>query len=156
MNITLTLFAQILTFALLVWFIKAKLWGPLVKVLEDRKTRIADGLAAAEQGHREQELAEKRVEERLNEARRQAADIVAQAQRRAAGLMEEAKGDAVVEGKRIKAAAEAEITQEANRAREQLREQIVGLAVAGAGRVLRREIDASAHEKALEDLVDRI
>lgn len=156
MNITLTLIAQILTFLLLVWFINAKLWGPLTKMLEDRKTRVAEGLAAAERGRHEQELAEQRAEEHLREAKQQAAEIIGQAQKRASEIVEEAKNDAVAEGSRLKAAAEAEITQEVNRAREQLRGQVVQLAVVGAGRVLEREVDASAHDKALEDLVAQI
>lgn len=156
MNITLTLIAQILTFGLLVWFIKAKLWGPLTKMLEDRKTRIADGLAAAERGRHEQELAEKRAQEHLREAKQQAGEIISQAQKRATEIMEDAKTEALAEGRRIKAAAEAELGQEVSRAREQLRGEVVQLAVVGAGRVLEREVDASAHEKALEDLVAQI
>jgi F-type H+-transporting ATPase subunit b len=155
-NITATLFAQILTFGLLVWFVKATLWGPMTKMLEDRKTRIAEGLAAAERGRHEQELAEKRAEEHLREAKQQAAEIIAQAQKRASEIVEEAKTDAEAEGSRLKAAAEAEIVQEVNRAREQLRGQVVQLAVVGAGRVLEREVDAAAHDKALEDLVAQI
>lgn len=156
MNITLTLIAQILTFGLLVWFIKAKLWGPLTKMLEDRKARIADGLAAAERGRHEQELAEKRAQEHLREAKQQAGEIISQAQKRATEIMEDAKTEALAEGRRIKAAAEAELGQEVSRAREQLRGEVVQLAVVGAGRVLEREVDASAHEKALEDLVAQI
>lgn len=156
MNITLTLIAQILTFGLLIWFIKAKLWGPLTTMLEDRKTRIADGLAAADRGRREQELAEKRAQERLREAKQQAGEIIAQAQKRATEIVEEAKTDALAEGQRIKAAAEAELGQEVSRAREKLRGEVVQIAVVGAGRVLEREVDASVHEKALEDLVAQI
>ncbi|MEJ2630283.1 MAG: F0F1 ATP synthase subunit B [Acidihalobacter sp.] len=156
MNITATLFAQILTFGLLVWFVKVTLWGPMTKMLEDRKTRIAEGLAAAERGRHEQELAEKRAEEHLREAKQQAAEIIAQAQKRASEIVEEAKTEAEAEGSRLKAAAEAEIVQEVNRAREQLRGQVVQLAVVGAGRVLEREVDAAAHDKALEDLVAQI
>ncbi|APZ44425.1 F0F1 ATP synthase subunit B [Acidihalobacter ferrooxydans] len=156
MNLTLTLVAQIITFVFLVWFVNAKLWGPMTKMLEDRKTRIAEGLAAAERGRHEQELAEKRAEEHLREAKQQAAEIIAQAQKRASEIVEEAKNDAVAEGNRLKAAAEAEIEQEANRAREQLRGQVVQLAIVGAGRVLEREVDASAHDKALADLVAQI
>lgn len=156
MNITLTLIAQILTFVLLVWFINAKLWGPLTKMLEDRKARIAEGLAAADRGRHEQELAEKRAEERLREAKHKAAEIIAQAQKRASEIVEEAKNDAIEEGNRLKAAAEAEIEQEVNRAREQLRKQVVELAIVGAGKVLEREIDAKAHEKALQDLVAQL
>lgn len=156
MNITLTLIAQILTFILLIWFINAKLWGPMTKMLEDRKTRIAEGLAAAERGRREHELAEQRAEERLREAKAQAAEIIAQAQKRSAEIVDEAKNSAIAETDRIKAAAEAELSQEVSRAKEQLRDQVVTLAVEGAGRVLDREVDAKAHEKALDDLIGQI
>lgn len=156
MNITLTLIAQILTFILLIWFINAKLWGPMTKMLEDRKTRIAEGLAAAERGRREHELAEQRAEERLREAKAQAAEIIAQAQKRSAEIVDEAKNSAVEESDRIKAAAEAELSQEVSRAKEQLRDQVVTLAVEGASRILGREVDAKAHEQALDDLIGQI
>ncbi len=156
MNITLTLVAQILTFVLLVWFINAKLWGPLTKILEDRKARVAEGLAAAERGRHEKELAEKRAEEELRQAKQKAAEIIAQAQKRATEIVDEAKTDAIEEGSRLKAAAEAEIEQEFNRAREQLRGQVAQLVVMGASKVLEREIDPKAHEQALKELVAQI
>lgn len=156
MNITLTLVAQILTFVLLVWFINAKLWGPLTKILEDRKARVAEGLAAAERGRHEKELAEKRAEEELREAKQKAAEIIAQAQKRATEIVDEAKTDAIEEGSRLKAAAEAEIEQEFNRAREQLRSQVAQLVVMGASKVLEREIDPKAHEQALKELVTQL
>jgi len=155
-NITLTLVAQILTFVLLVWFINAKLWGPLTKILEDRKARVAEGLAAAERGRHEKELAEKRAEEELRQAKQKAAEIIAQAQKRATEIVDEAKTDAIEEGSRLKAAAEAEIEQEFNRAREQLRGQVAQLVVMGASKVLEREIDPKAHEQALKELVAQI
>ncbi len=141
MNMTATLIGQILTFAALVWFINRFLWGPLTRMMADRSKRIADGLAAAERGQHEQELAEKRAMEVLHGAKGQAAEIISQAQRRAGEIIEEAKNDARGEGERLLQAARAEIDQEVNRAREQLRSQVASLAVAGAERVLAREID---------------
>jgi len=156
MNITLTLIVQVIVFAVLVWFIKGVLWEPMLKVLEDRKQRIADGLAAAEKGKHEEELARQKSLEELKTAKAEAADIIAQAQRRATEIVEEAKSTAAAEAGRAKAAAEAEIEQEVSRARENLRSQVASLAVSGAERVLGKEIDASAHAKALDDLAAQI
>lgn len=156
MNVTATLIGQMLTFAVLVWFVNRFLWGPLTQMMEDRKKRIADGLAAAERGKHEQELAEKRAAEVIHEAKEQAAGIIAQAQKRSTEIVEEAKDNARAESERIITAAHAEIDQEVNRAKEQLREQVAGLAVAGASRVLKREVDTSAHQQMLEDLVAEI
>ena len=156
MNITATLLGQILTFAVLVWFIQRYLWEPLTTALADRQKKIADGLVAAERGEHEQELARKRAAEKIAEAKQQAAEIIAQAQKRAGEIVEEAKESARTEGERLLAAANAEIEQEANRAREQLRGQVVSLAVAGAERVLEKEVDPKAHQKLLTDLVAQI
>lgn len=156
MNVTATLFGQMLTFAVLVWFIMKFLWDPMTKMMEDRKKRIADGLAAAERGKHEQELAEKRAAEVIHEAKDEAAQIVAQAQKRASEIVEEAKNNARAEGDRLIAAANAEIEQEVNRAKEHLRGQVVSIAVSGAGKVLNKEIDAKAHDALLKDLVAQI
>ena len=156
MNVTATLIGQMLTFAVLVWFVNRFLWGPLTQMMEDRKKRIADGLAAAERGKHEQELAEKRAAEVIHEAKEQAAGIIAQAQKRSTEIVEEAKDNARAESERIITAAHAEIEQEVNRAKEQLREQVAGLAVAGASRVLKREVDTTAHQQMLDDLVAEI
>lgn len=156
MNVTATLIGQILTFAVLVWFVKAVLWEPMLKVLEDRKRRVADGLEAAERGQHEHELAEKRAKERLQEAKQQAAEIISQAQKRAGEIVEDAKASALDEGERIKASAQADIDQERNRAKEQLRQQVASIALAGAERILEREIDAAAHRAVLEELASEI
>lgn len=156
MNVTATLIGQMLTFAVLVWFINRYLWGPMTQMMEDRKKRIADGLAAAERGKHEQELAEKRAKEVIHEAKDQASEILAQAQKRAGEIVEEAKAQARVEGERLKAAASAEIEHELNRAKEHLRGQVVTLAVSGAARVLSKEIDEKAHGDLLKDLVAQI
>lgn len=156
MNITLTLIGQILTFAVFVWFIKRYLWVPILTMMEDRQKRIADGLEAAERGQHDKELAEQRVRERLQEAKQQAAGIINDAQKRAGEIVEEAKAVAVTEGKRIQESAQADIAQEINRAKEQLRKQVAGLAVAGAERVLEKEIDPAVHQAALAELAAQI
>lgn len=156
MNVTATLIGQIVTFAVLVWFINRFLWGPMTQMMEDRKKRIADGLAAAERGKHEQELAEKRAAEVIHEAKEQAAQIIAQAQKRAGEIVEEAKDNARAEGDRLIAAANAEIEQEVHRAKEHLRGQVVSISIAGASKVLGKEIDDKAHDALLKDLVAQI
>ncbi len=156
MNITVTLIAQMIAFGLLIWFINKVMWGPLSGLLEARQKRIADGLAAAEKGKHEQALAEKRATELLKEAKDQAQDIVAQGQKRASEIVEEAKDTARAEGDRIVAAANAELEREVNQAKEVLRVQVAAIAVAGAEKVLKREIDAKAHETLLNDLAAQI
>lgn len=156
MNVTVTLIGQIIVFAILIWFIQRFLWGPLTNLMEQRKQRIADGLAAAERGQHEQQLAEERAAKVLQEAKGKANEIIAQAQKRANEIVEEAKTTARTEGDRLVAAANAEIEQETNRAREELRGQVVSIAVAGAGKVLKKEIDPKAHEVLLKDLVAQL
>ncbi|MCK9530872.1 MAG: F0F1 ATP synthase subunit B [Gammaproteobacteria bacterium] len=156
MNINLTLIGQSIAFFVFVWFVMKFVWPPLINVLNERKNTIADGLAAAERGKHQQELAEKRAAEVIHEARDRAAEIIAKAEQRANEIIDEAKNAARSEGDRLKAAANAEIEQEVFRAKEQLRGQVVSLAVAGAGKVLRKEIDAKSHESMLKDLVAQI
>jgi len=156
MNITVTLFGQIAAFVLLIWFVNKVLWGPLTQLLAERQKRIADGLAAAEKGKHELELSEKRATETLHEAKTKAAELLAQSEKRASEIVEEAKADARAEGERLLAAAKAEIEQEANRAKEQLRTQVVTLAAAGAGKILKREVNQQAHNELLKDLVSQI
>jgi len=155
-NITITLLAQMIAFGLLIWFVNKVMWGPLSGIMEARQKRIADGLAAAEKGKHEQVLAEKRAIEVLKEAKSQATEIVAQGQKRASEIVEEAKDTARVEGERIVTAANAEIEREVNQAKEALRTQVAVLAVAGAEKVLKREIDAKAHEALLSDVAAQI
>lgn len=152
MNINATLIGQTLTFLVFVWFCMRFVWPPIMNALAERKKQIADGLAAGERGRHELELAAKKAAESLREAKHQAADIVAQAEKRAAQIVDEAKAAAKAEGDRMLAAARAEIEQEAMRAREALREQVALLAVAGAEKILRREIDAKAHADLIEAL----
>jgi len=155
-NITATLLGQILAFVLLIYFVNRVLWGPVSKMLEDRQKRIADGLAAGEKGRHELELAEKRAKESLADAKAKAAEIIAQAEKRASEIVEQAKEDARSESQRIQAAAKADLDKEVHRAKEMLRTQVAQIAVAGAGRILKREINAKAHEDLLKDLVGQI
>ncbi len=152
----LTLLGQMGTFAVLVYFVWRFLWDPLTRLMSERSKRIADGLAAAERGRREQELAEQRAADVLKEARGQAQEIIARGEKRATEIVEEAKSEARVEGERILNAARADIEQEVNRAKEELRSQVASLAVAGAERILGREVDASSHETMLDELVARL
>jgi len=152
MSINLTLFAQAAAFALFIWFTVKFIWPPLLRAIEARQKQIADGLAAADEGRKSLELSKTQAEEAIGDARGRAAEILAQADRRGAQLIEEAKTAARDEAGREKAAAKAEIEQEASRAREQLREQVAALAVAGAEKILRREVDASVHGELLESI----
>ncbi len=156
MNINATLIGQAISFIFFVWFTMKFVWPPIMSALEERKKKIADGLAAAERGKHEQELAEQRAAEVIAEAKQEASNIIAQAQKRANEIVEEAKETARAEGDRIVASANAEIEQEVNRAKEHLRGQVVSIAVAGAGKVLSREIDEKAHDDLLKDLVSQI
>jgi len=155
-NITVTLIAQMLAFLLLIWFVNRVMWKPMMGLMDARQKRIADGLAAAEKGKQEQVEAEKRAAELLEESKQKAADILAQAQRRAKEIEEEAQHKAKEDAERIKAAAEAEIDREVNQAREHLRAQVASIAIAGAEKVLKAQIDAKAHDKLLSDLAAEI
>jgi F-type H+-transporting ATPase subunit b len=152
MNINFSLIAQAVAFALFIWFTVRYVWPPLLGAIEARQKQIADGLAAGEQGRKSLELSTRQAEDAIKEARGRAAEIVSQAERRAAQLIEEAKGAAKEEGTREKAAAKAEIGQEVQRARELLREHVAALAVAGAEKILRREVDARSHAELLEGI----
>ena len=152
MNVTLTLIGQMGTFAVLIWFVMKFLWNPVLKAMEDRSNRIAEGLAAAEQGIKDREEAEAKAQEELREAREQAKEIIAQANKRGEEIVESAKNDGREEGERMKTAAQAEIDQQLNQAREQWRGEVVRLAVIGAERILDAEVDAAAHNASLEKL----
>lgn len=156
MNFNATLIGQMITFAVFVWFCMKVVWPPIMKALAERKAKIAEGLAAADRGKHEQELAQKKAAETLHEAKQQASEIINRAEKRAAEIVEAAKSDAVDEGNRLKAAAQAEIDQEVNRAKEALRGQVVEIATAGAGRILKRELDATANDELIKDLVAQI
>lgn len=145
MNINATLIGQTITFFLFVWFCMKFVWPPIMQALAERKKQIADGLAAGERGKHELELASKRAVENLHEAKQKAAEIIAHAEKRASQVIEEAKGAAKDEGSRILTGAKAEVEQEVFRAKEVLRQHVADLAVAGAAKILRREVDAKAH-----------
>jgi len=156
MNINLTLIAQLLSFAVFVWFNVKYVWPPLVKAMDERKAKIAEGLAAAERGQHEQELAEKRAKDYLHKAKQQAAEIKSNAEKQAAMIIEEAHDKAKEEGNRQLAAAQAEIEQETNKAREALRSKVAQLAVLGAEKILRKEIDAAANQDIVESVANQI
>ncbi|MDE2117862.1 MAG: F0F1 ATP synthase subunit B [Betaproteobacteria bacterium] len=153
MNINLTLFSQALTFAILIWFTVKFVWPPLLAAMESRQKTIADGLADAERAKHDLEMAAKRSADILREAKEKAGEIVASGEKRGSEIVEQAKAQAKVEGDRIIAGAKAEIDQEVFRAREQLRTHVSAIALAGAGKILGREIDAKAHNDLLDKLV---
>jgi F-type H+-transporting ATPase subunit b len=149
MSINLTLIAQGLAFALFIWFCVKFIWPPLTRAIEERQKTIADGLAAGERGRQELEEAGKRATAELAKARDRVGEIIASAENRDSQMLEEAKAEARAEADRIIAGAKAEIEQQVARAKETLREQLAALAVAGAEKILRREIDAKAHAEML-------
>jgi F-type H+-transporting ATPase subunit b len=152
MNINLTLFAQAVTFAAFIWFTVKFIWPWLLRKIEERQKTIADGLAAAEQGRRSLELSTREADTAIKEARARAAEILAQAEKRRQELIDHARQEARQEGDRELAAAKAEIDQEVTRAREELRDRVASLAVVGAEKILRREVDARAHGELLESI----
>ncbi|MBK1693520.1 F0F1 ATP synthase subunit B [Chromatium weissei] len=156
MNINLTLFAQMIAFAVFVGFCMKYVWPPIVGALAERKTKIAEGLAAAERGHQEKARGEQQALELMTEAKATAAEIVTQAQKRATEIVEEAKDDARAEGSRLVTAAQAEIDRETNRAREELRERVAALAIAAAEKILQKEIDVSAHRSLVDTFAKQL
>ena len=156
MNINLTLIAELASFAFLVWFTMKYVWPPMVKAMDERKAKIAEGLAAAERGQHEQELAEKRAKDYLQKAKQQAAEIKSNAEKQAALIVEEARDKGKEEGNRQLAAARAEIEQETNKAREVLRSKVAQLAVLGAEKILRKEIDAAANQDIVDSVANQI
>lgn len=152
MNINLTLLGQAISFAIFVWFCLKYVWPPILKALEERETRISDGLAAAERGKHELELAEQRATDVIRDGKDKAQDFIVQAQKRADEIVEAAKDSAREEAERIKQAASAEIEQHRNRARDELRGEVARLALAGAEQILMREVDEQAHREVLDKL----
>ncbi|PSJ18683.1 F0F1 ATP synthase subunit B [Nitrosomonas supralitoralis] len=145
MNINFTLISQAIAFSVFIWFTIRYVWPPLLRAIEERQKNIADGLAAGERGRHELELASHRSSDVLKDAKQRASEIIAQAEKRATEVIEEAKHTAKEEGDRIVAGAKADIEHEIFSAKEVLRQQVAELAVAGAAKILRREIDAAAH-----------
>ncbi|MDE0282669.1 MAG: F0F1 ATP synthase subunit B [Gammaproteobacteria bacterium] len=152
MNINVTLLWQMVFFVIFVWFTKKFVWTPIIGVINERKTTIADGLAAAEKGQRAEEDGLKKAEEVVADAKTRATEIISRAEKHGQELVEEAKSRARTEGERIVASAQDDIQTELNKAREALRGQVGELAVEGARKILDREIDSRAHA----DLLDRL
>ena len=156
MNLNMTFFGQMLSFAILVWFTMKFIWPPLNAALEERQKKIAEGLAAADRSQKDLAVAQEKVNEALKDARIKANEIIDQAHTRANQIVDAAKNEAIAEASRQKAIAEAEIEAAATRAREDLRKQVSTLAVTGAEKLLKREIDANAHKALLDELAAQI
>ncbi|NNM82897.1 MAG: F0F1 ATP synthase subunit B [Burkholderiales bacterium] len=152
MNINATLLGQTIMFVMFVWFCMKYIWPPITNAMGERAKKIADGLAAGERGKNELELATKRSVEILHDAKHKAAEIIAQAESRAGQIIDEAKTGAKQESERILTGAKAEIDQEVYRAREALRDQVAALAVAGAEKILRAEVNAAKHAELLKTI----
>ena len=152
MYLNATLFIQIIVFAILWWFTAKFVWPPIVKALDERSRKIADGLAAADKAKADLVAAERRVQDELKKARDGAAEVRATAEKQATGLLEEARSEAARIVAAAKKQAEDEAALAAQRAKDQLREQVAALAVVGAERILRREVDAKAHAALLSEL----
>jgi F-type H+-transporting ATPase subunit b len=145
MDINLTLVMQAVAFAAFIWFTAKFVWPPLMRAVETRQKQIADGIAAGEEGRHSLASAEKRIADMMTEAKGRSSEIIAQGEKLKSETVEAAKAEAKAEADRILAAAKAEIQQEMARAKESLRDQVADLAVAGASKILRREVDAKAH-----------
>jgi len=156
LNINITIVVQMLVFAAFVWFTMKFVWPPLVKALEERQNKIADGLAAAERGRRELELAQHRVKDEMKHAKVQASEIVEKANRRASQIMDEAKDEARQEAQQLAKIANEHIAQEVNRAKDTLRKEVATLAVFGAEKILMREIDEKSNHALLDNLIEEI
>ena len=152
MSINATLFAQMVVLFIFAWVMMSFVWPPIVKALDERRSKIADGLSAADKAKAELTNANKRVEEQLSSARKDAAQRLADAERLAQSMVEEAKTRASEEGAKIIASAKAEAEQEAVKVRETLRDQVAALAVKGAEQILRKEINADVHAALLTQL----
>jgi F-type H+-transporting ATPase subunit b len=152
MNINATLFVQALSFAFLIWFAVKFIWPPLNRAIDERNKRIADGLAAAEKGKAALVESERKSETAMKEARERASGVLGESEKRGAQIVEEAKAAAKAEADRIIAGAREQIASEVAKAKTELREQVAALAVAGAEKILQREVDAKAHAEMLGKL----
>ena len=156
MNINATLFAQMITFGILIWVTMKFIWPPLAQAMDERAQRIAEGLAAADRAKAELQDANARVDEEIKKARVQASEIIDKAQQQANQILDKAKADALLEGARQKAIAQTEIEGMVGKARETLRGQVAALAVQGAQKIIQREINADTHKVLLDQLVTEI
>jgi F-type H+-transporting ATPase subunit b len=153
MNINATLFGQAIAFALFVWFCMKFVWPPLIAAIEERQKKISDGLTQAERAGKDLDLAQAKAVEKLKEAKSQAAEIIEQANKRRNQIVDEAKTEAEVERQKIVAQGEAEVESERSRAREELRQQVSALAIAGAEKIIKRSIDKEANSDIIDKLV---
>ncbi len=156
MNINLTILGQVISFAIFVWFCMKFVWPALIAAMEERQKKIADGLDAADRAMRDLELAQDKATDQLKEAKLQAAALIEEAKKRSTQIIEESKDKAREEGERLKAAAQADIDQELNRAREELRGQLATLVVAGAEKILERAIDRDANRDLIDELAAQL
>ena len=156
MNINATLILQSIAMMIFVWFCMKFIWPPLLKAMDERRERVADGLAASDRAEKELEAAKQTVDEQITEARNKAGEILDQAQQRHSQVLEQAKEDATSERQRQVAAAEAEIALSANQAREDLRASVASLAVLGASKILEKEVDEATHRELLDKLIAEI
>lgn len=152
MDFNLTFIGQSVAFFVFWWFCAKYVWPLFANILDERKKRIADGLEAADRAQRDLALAQEKSTDNLRQAKADAAAIIEQANKRAAQIIDEAKDQAREEGKRLVAAANAEIQQEVNRAKEALRAQVAAIAVAGAEKILEKSIDKAANEELINKL----
>lgn len=156
MSINITLIGQMITFALLIWFVMEYVWPILFAALEERKKKIADGLAAAEKGQEEMLLAEQRAKGLLKNAKDQSSEIVSMAQKRANDIVEDSKSAAKKEGDRLILAAKAQIDQEVQQSKETLRKEVAALAVTAAEQILVAEIDKTKHQEIVDKISKRL
>ena len=156
MNINATLILQSIAMMIFVWFCMKFIWPPLLKAMDERRERIAEGLAASDLADKELAAAKVKVDEQINEARDKAGEIVDQANQRHSQILDQAKEDATAERGRQVTAAEAEIVQAANQAREELRTSVASLAVLGASKILEKEVDVNTHRELLDKLIAEI
>jgi len=156
MNMNATLILQSIAMMVFVWFCMKFIWPPILKAMDERRAKIADGLAASDRAEKALKDANQEVEKQINVARDKAGEIVDQANQRHSKILEQAKDDAIDERRKQVVAGEAEITQSANQAREELRATVASLAVLGARQILEREIDEEAHRELLDKLIAEI
>ena len=156
MNINLTLVLQMLVFAVFVWFTMRFVWPPLMKAMDERQAKIADGLAAAERGRKELELAQSHIKEEMKQAKMQAAELIEKANQRSAQILEQVKIDARQESQRLAKVAQEQIAIEITRAKEELRRQVATLAISGAEKILMREIDEKTNHALINHLIEEL